>query len=292
MVRGGLARAYLSKYEFDRAHEQMDLSQWYAVEGLVGSGPLATAFIQSAYDEATAAFLDASKAQSESVCLQLWYNVAVWLLSWRLSKTSINGLLNRGSMFLFSRAQAQALLGLPDEWSPAGKAMLDLGAGNGAITAVLADFYPKVYATEASQPMIWRLEERGYEILDLATWPETRVPLNLIAALNLIDRHPTPLLLLKQLRQLSLANDGAPILLAAVFPWYQYSEFSDSHVPEDSIRLERGTFAQQVAEFADSVLAKAGLAVVRWTRLPYLCEGDAWRSYYLLYDAVFLLRPM
>ena len=31
--------------------------------------------------------------------------------------------------------------------------------------------------------------------------------------------------------------------------------------------------------------------VVRWSRLPYLCEGDLEQAFYWLSDAVFVLKP-
>lgn len=42
-------------------------------------------------------------------------------LSRIMSKTSMNGLLNRGEMYIFSRSQIKNFLGLPDDWSPTDK---------------------------------------------------------------------------------------------------------------------------------------------------------------------------
>ena len=295
MVRGSLARAYLQKAAFDCEHQRsVDTQTWYRLPpSQMPRLPhhLQHSFVQLHFDPETQAFLDASKAQSDSVCLQLWYGFASWILSFRLSKTSINGILGRGSMFLFSRHQLAAFLGLDDSWDSSGKAVLDLGAGDGAVTAVMQHFFPNVYVTEASQPMLWRLAERHFIPLSLQDWTECPARLHLISALNLLDRHPEPFTFLKQLRALSVRNHYAPILLAAVFPWYQYSEFSSSHVPKDRIVLARGGFGEQVEQFVSDVLTPHGFRLLRWAKAPYLCEGDAYQSYYILYDALFLLVP-
>lgn len=39
------------------------------------------------------------------------------------------------------------------------------------------------------------------------------------------------------------------------------------------------------------VFQKIGFDVEAVTRLPYLCEGDMYKEYYVLDDAVFVLKP-
>lgn len=41
---------------------------------------------------------------------------------------------------------------------------------------------------------------------------------------------------------------------------------------------------------ANDVFREAGLEVEAVTRLPYLCEGDMYKDYYVLDDAVFVLK--
>jgi hypothetical protein len=91
------------------------------------------------------------------------------VLSVALTKTSINGLLgrflmlfsflmstlsSRGSMFIFSRAHLRAFLSIPDDWSPIDKRLLDIGAGDGAVTVVLKHFFGQISAVEASKVLI------------------------------------------------------------------------------------------------------------------------------------------
>jgi len=51
------------------------------------------------------------------------------------------------------------------------------------------------------------------------------------------------------------------------------------------------TFEEQVNS-TSLVMESAGFEVERWTRLPYLCEGDLGQSYYWLDDVVFVLKPV
>lgn len=72
------------------------------------------------------------------------------VLSTALSKTSINGVLHRGGMFLFSEDQLTDFLGLDEKWEAQSKKVLDLGAGDGGVTKVLSKLFNKVYTTEMS----------------------------------------------------------------------------------------------------------------------------------------------
>lgn len=47
----------------------------------------------------------------------------------------------------------------------------------------------------------------------------------------------------------------------------------------------------QFDSFITNVLDPAGLELVRWTRVPYLCEGDLVRSFYSLNDVVMVVKP-
>ena len=52
------------------------------------------------------------------------------------------------------------------------------------------------------------------------------------------------------------------------------------------------TFEEQLSTLVQDVLVPVGFEVERFTKLPYLSEGDLYHSYYVLYDAVFVLRPV
>ncbi len=46
----------------------------------------------------------------------------------------------------------------------------------------------------------------------------------------------------------------------------------------------------QLESLVRDILEPAGFALERWTRVPYLCEGDFARSFYSLNDVVMVLR--
>lgn len=65
---------------------------------------------------------------------------------------------------------------------------------------------------------------------------------------------------------------------------------STDHKPKELLPVTGYTFEEQVTSFIDDIFPSTGLEVISWTRVPYLCEGDLWQSYYWLDDAVFLLK--
>ncbi|KHN84562.1 Methyltransferase-like protein 9 [Toxocara canis] len=189
--------------------------------------------------------------------IPLYYALASAILSLVMTKTSINGVLDRGGMFVFSTSQFREFMQIPPEWDESNKFMLDLGAGDGRVTSVIAQFYKNVAVTEASQIMEWRLGQRGYKVLPLDKWPSIPDPLHLVSALNLLDRHFDPFTLLNS-----------------------------------KINLKGGTLEEQANSLVEQVFVPAGFELIRWGKLPYLCEGDYNRAYYKLDDTVFLLRAV
>lgn len=73
-------------------------------------------------------------------------------------------MLNRGSMFVFSSNQFSQLIDFETINGGAKlKSLLDLGAGDGVVTAKMAPFFDHVYATEMSYTMQWRLQQKGFK---------------------------------------------------------------------------------------------------------------------------------
>ena len=62
------------------------------------------------------------------------------------------------------------------------------------------------------------------------------------------------------------------------------------NIPEQYLHIEGESFERQVASFVHDVLEPIGFVVEAFTRLPYLCEGDLEHSFYVLDDALFILR--
>lgn len=62
--------------------------------------------------------------------------------------------------------------------------------------------------------------------------------------------------------------------------------------PKELIKLEGETWKEQVLSLIDNVFTPSGFSVERFTKLPYLCEGDLYENFYVLSDAVFVLKPV
>jgi DREV methyltransferase. len=92
-----------------------------------------------------------------------------WGRQWRytgirlyiIDSHSVGRLLGRGSMFVYSMEQFRRLLAVTEGWR--GGALLDLGAGDGKTTEVMAPLFSNVYVTEISGPMRWILLKRGFQ---------------------------------------------------------------------------------------------------------------------------------
>ncbi|VDN38375.1 unnamed protein product [Gongylonema pulchrum] len=111
------------------------------------------------------------------------------------------------------------------------------------------------------------------------TWHLTG-PYHLVSALNLLDRHYNPSLLLAQLHSLTLRSNSL-LLLAVVLPLHQYVEFHPAkrtNMPDTKILLRGKTFEEQACSLVSDVLEPAGFLLLRWGKLPYLCEGDFRRN--------------
>ncbi|CAL7940795.1 unnamed protein product [Xylocopa violacea] len=292
---GSLARILYDKQRRDEQLEMYDKTQWYKVnrtkvrEDLLrlwiplGAGP---SYDQP--DKTAEIFLMKSIERSNSLPLQAWHSLANYALSWFISRTSINGLLGRGSMHIFSCEQFQKLIGASGFSGP-WHSLVDLGAGDGAITAHVAHLFEKVYATDVSPPMRWALAKKKFTVLDAEKWYETG-PYNVILCLNLLDRCDRPNTLLRRLKS-SLAPGGR-LIVALVLPFIPYVEVGarGDHKPSEYLPVKGNGLEGQIASLVDRVFAPLGLRCLTWSKLPYLCEGNLGQAYYFLNDVVFVLE--
>ena len=86
-------------------------------------------------------------------------------------------------MFVFSHDQFKKLTNITDAWKQ--ECLLDLGAGDGKVTAIIANHFDNIFVTEQSPTMRTRLTEMGYRwvmcsTLDMFTYKETLHPFMLI----------------------------------------------------------------------------------------------------------------
>ncbi|KAK9876794.1 hypothetical protein WA026_015032 [Henosepilachna vigintioctopunctata] len=189
-------------------------------------------------------------------------------------------------MFVVSLTQFLKLIKSDHSWHR--EYVIDLGAGDGKVTAHLEPLFDKVFVTEVSGTMRTLLSKKGYNILEVEDWDNGR-KYDLIMCLNLIDRCNTPMQLLKRIRQ--ALQPGGLVFLALVLPFSAYVEIgSKTHKPEELLPIIGSSFEEQVDSLVSEVLKPSGFIVESWSRVPYLCEGDLSQSYYWLDDAVFILK--
>ncbi|KAG5873780.1 hypothetical protein JTB14_022209 [Gonioctena quinquepunctata] len=122
-------------------------------------------------------------------------------------------------MFVVSQSQLRKMIRVDEKWKSV--SLLDLGAGDGGVTAHMAPLFEKIYATDISAVMKNLLKRKEYEILEIDSWHLNR-KFDVISCLNLLDRCEEPRKLLSQMRA-SLNPDGK-ILMAIVLPFSAYVE--------------------------------------------------------------------
>lgn len=285
--RTALARSVYTKILQDNEFEKFNRSKWYEVD-VSGMDPRLARLllVLDASDASTQAFLDACRDASDAVLTQLWHLVARTCMSPFLTQTAINGLLRRGSMFVISAEQFRRLFRLPEDYSA--ERMLDLGAGDGATTSLLAPMFQHIHATEISWPMKRILSAKGFALEEIDGWSQSEHRYDVICALNLLDRCSHPKTLLEQIHQ-ALKPDGL-VLLALVWPFQPYVETTVDHQPVELLPIDATSIQNQASSFINDVLQPLGFDVIAWSKVPYLCQGDLHRTFYNLPDLLFALK--
>ncbi|XP_034526157.1 methyltransferase-like protein 9 isoform X1 [Ailuropoda melanoleuca] len=264
--------------------------QWYVCNREKLCESLQAVFVQSYLDQGTQIFLNNSIEKSGWLFIQLYHSFVSSVFSLFMSRTSINGLLGRGSMFVFSPDQFQRLLKINPDWKT--HRLLDLGAGDGEVTKIMSPHFEEIYATELSETMIWQLQKKKYRVLGINEWQNTGFQYDVISCLNLLDRCDQPLTLLKDIRSVLEPTRGR-VILALVLPFHPYVENVGGkwEKPSEILEIKGQNWEEQVNSLPE-VFRKAGFVIEAFTRLPYLCEGDMYNDYYVLDDAVFVLKPV
>lgn len=190
-------------------------------------------------------------------------------------------------MFVYSKDQFHKLMKIDINWKRG--SMIDLGAGDGKVTAVMADSFHKVYATEMSTQMQKHLEHRGYQIINVDNWTEHSY--DVISCLNLLDRCDKPMTLLRDMKT-ALNPDGYAIV-ASVFPYSPYVEVNTASdfQPTEKLHITSRSIEEHINQLVKQVFTPCGFSLHSVSRVPYLCEGDLTTSFYVLHDVVFVLRP-
>ncbi|XP_072337601.1 protein-L-histidine N-pros-methyltransferase isoform X2 [Scyliorhinus torazame] len=288
-LRSPLSRSLLInlRHQGDEEHDKL---QWYACDTELLPTCLQPLFVQSYLDAGTRVFLRQCSEKSGWLFVQIYYSLVTSVFGLFMSKTSINGLLGRGSMFVFSEEQFLRLLRVAPDWRAT--RVLDLGAGDGEVTKIISRHFEEVYVTEVSPTMKWQLKKKQYRVLGIDEWQDTGFRYDMISCLNLLDRCDRPLSLLKDIRN-ALEPSKGRLILAMVLPFQPYVENGGKwERPSEYLEVTGETWEEQVASFSNDVFSKVGFAIESFTRLPYLCEGDLHNDHYVLDDVVFILKPV
>ncbi|CAG2171382.1 unnamed protein product [Oppiella nova] len=323
LLRGSIARSIYERMQREEQLRYFDKSKWYSIDRQLITRELNHTFAPMDYDCETQEFVDLCYQKSDQYFTHLFHSIARTILCLFMSSTSVNGLLGRGSMFVFSDKQFRALLGdhllmtdsnmysssseplidiigsdsndSVDTNAGADRVLIDLGAGDGKITEIMSKYFHKTYTTEISPVMRKILLKKGFNVLEVEEWCQTGLQYDVISCLNVLDRCDKPLSMLAHMRSALRPKTGL-IVLALVLPFSQYVEVNDNHRadhrPSEVLAIDGHTFEEQLVSFVANVLAPNGLQVVKWSKLPYLCEGDLELTYYWLYDVVLVLKAV
>jgi len=284
-ARSSLVRNLVNKMAIEKEIEGLDKSIWYSVNlQLISNDEIRSKFLQFHNDSETEAFISSSFEQSDWIFTQLWYNLAKSFLSWFYCQTDINGMLGRGSMFVFSKEQFLTMSKIDPDIQL--DKMLDLGAGDGKPTQSMSCFFKEIFATEVSAPMRKSLDMKGFKVLEIESWVEPE-GFDLISALNLFDRCDKPLSIISDIH--TSLKPGGYFLVALVLPFKPYVESVPSHKPSEKMNIAGDTFEAQV-ETAVSMFKEVGFSLESWAKVPYLCEGDLNRPLYHLNNALIMFK--
>jgi len=235
-------------------------------------------FVRLELDDAARAFL-ARGAEAPHSALR---TSAQKILRAFFSDFDANALLGMYPMHLVSTAQAEKLLG-----GRPGGALLDVGAGDGGVTAQIAPLFDEVFATEMSRAMAWRLRRRGFECrrVDLAPAADDGRRFRVVSLLNVLDRCRLPATLLR--RAAEYLEPGGRLLVALALPYLaHYYVGPATPPPEERLAIEGTSWEARLASFVDSVLRPIGLRPAAISRAPYLSHPDSTRTVGVLDDAV------
>jgi SAM-dependent methyltransferase len=277
-------------------------------------------------DEETQEWLRSCKP---NICTSLLASV----LNIFFSVTDTNAILRRGQMFVLSDRAIRTLLGgasgsdteagdrpgastalvrsphaTPHSLPPDTRGLpplrlgrlLDVGAGDGGVTALLQPHFQEVHATEVSRPMARRLRERGYTVHETPYLTEEAFPhshsYDVVSILNVLDRCDHPGSMLSSARRL-LKPDGR-LLLAVVLPFSEFVEEGTVRrrvhgpLPMRGARCGDGaSFEASLSALVKRAIVPAGFELLSVSKVPYLCRGDMRRAYYVLTDAIIVCKP-
>uniref|UniRef100_A0A4W6EVA9 Methyltransferase 9, His-X-His N1-histidine n=1 Tax=Lates calcarifer TaxID=8187 RepID=A0A4W6EVA9_LATCA len=259
---------WTGKYVRSPLVRSLFVNMWYrCCPDLLGESvrPL---FVQSHLDSGTKAFLKRSVEKSGWLFTQLYHSFVSTVLSPVVSRTSINGSVVVPSCHVFSVSGFWR-----DSWTsePGMEVWTEPRPENIHLPLCLC------------RAVMLR-------VLGIDEWQQTGFHYDVISCLNLLDRCNDPLHLLRDIKKSLVPNTGR-LILAAVLPFQPYVEVGGQwQRPKEHLKIKGKTWEEQVTNLSNEVFRRVGFEVEAVTRLPYLCEGDMYNDYYVLDDAVFVLK--
>lgn len=231
-------------------------------------------------DDAARAFMDEAIAEPHGKAITAVYNALRKLLS----DYDAYGLLGMYPMHLLSTPQLERLLGD----APRAR-LLDVGAGNGGVTAHAAPLFEHVSANEASWVFRRKLRARGYRVIehDFAAHAWSGERFDAITCFNVLDRCSHPRSLLTHLHAALQPNGrlvlSVPLPLRPHVHVGPHTVDQEEPLPKAQVSWEAG-----VASLVDDVLTPSAWDVISISRAPYLCRGDAVQRIHVLDAAIFV----
>jgi len=148
--------------------------------------------------------------------------------------------------------------------------------------------------------MARRLRGRGYTVSEGSSITREKFPedgaYDLVTLMNLLDRCDHPLEMLRDAARLARRGTGR-VVVALVLPYGEFVEEGSKRrpprgpLPMGGARCSDGaTLEESLAVFITRVVLPLGLEVERLARVPYLCRGDARQPFYVLSDALLVLK--
>ena len=258
---------------------------------------LRKAFVRLHADTSTRAWIDAAFARPHGS----WALAARAVARAVVSDYDANAVAGTHDMRVLGAAQLRTMLG--HAGLRVGRSVIDVGAGDGHVTAELAELFDSVATTELSRGMARRLRARGYTChsVDLAKEPyPDEAHFDAVLLLNVLDRTRHPISLLEAvprlLRSPPLETAEMPwVLIALPLPLSPHVHVGAAVVdPEEMLptpRLRGGSresWEEAAVVLERDLLRNLGYRVRALARVPYLCRGGRKRPVTYLDDALFL----
>ncbi len=147
---------------------------------------------------------------------------------------------------------------------------------------------------------------------------EKFIKFDVISCLNLLDRCENPITFLKKMKN-ALKPDGR-LVVALVLPFKPYVEYNKEHRPKEFLfdfnlnhvqnessyrivnqvptcssqtcpsKVGMNKLNQQISYLIEHVFEPIGFDLVKFSKLPYLCEGNLEQAYYFMMDYVFVFK--